>query len=191
MSDCVSSCPLSLSIARQLGFLSTCGRNFTTSPIRYPPNVTSCPSRRSTHRCPISLFMSGALRRSSTDGSHREVGFKEDDRGEESVRYGTSLNLGQRRRGGEAANDEGKASEALPLRNAEVGDLVQVDGKGNGELKMRGERRVMKRSSLMAKQVISMSSALSLGFVSQLWVDTDTVSEIVLPLKLGKMKISC
>ncbi|KAH7667469.1 PRC-barrel-like protein [Dioscorea alata] len=36
----------------------------------------------------------------------------------------------------------------------------------------RPRRRVMKRSSLMAKQVISMRSARSLGFVSQLWVDT-------------------
>ncbi|XP_020685611.2 uncharacterized protein LOC110101870 [Dendrobium catenatum] len=36
----------------------------------------------------------------------------------------------------------------------------------------RGGRRVMRRSNLLAKQVISMESACSLGFVSQLWIDT-------------------
>ena len=36
-------------------------------------------------------------------------------------------------------------------------------------------RQVMKRSSLMAKQVISVRSARSLGFISQLWVDTRLV----------------
>lgn len=41
-----------------------------------------------------------------------------------------------------------------------------------GDSGVRGGRRVMRRSNLLAKQVISMDSARSLGFVSQLWVDT-------------------
>lgn len=187
MSDCVSSSPLSLSVTRQLGFLSTSGRSFTSA-IRCPHNVISHPRRHLSHGYFLS-FTCGALRRSSKDGPYREVGFREDDSGDESVRSGKSLNFDQQERGGEAANVEGKDSGTLPLRNAGEGDLVQVEGKGNGELKMRGGRQVMRRSSLMAKQVISMSSALSLGFVSQLWVDTATVSEIVfLPLKLLKIQ---
>ncbi|KAG0496085.1 hypothetical protein HPP92_000664 [Vanilla planifolia] len=35
-----------------------------------------------------------------------------------------------------------------------------------------GGRQIIRRSNLLAKQVISMESARSLGFVSQLWVDT-------------------
>ena len=39
-------------------------------------------------------------------------------------------------------------------------------------------RQLMKRSSILAKQVISIESALSLGFVSQLWVNTTSVSTV-------------
>ncbi|KAM7463883.1 hypothetical protein LguiA_032004 [Lonicera macranthoides] len=39
---------------------------------------------------------------------------------------------------------------------------------------MRRGRQLMRRSNLIAKQVISLHSALSLGFVSQLWVDTNS-----------------
>ncbi|KAK8961845.1 hypothetical protein KSP40_PGU000789 [Platanthera guangdongensis] len=38
--------------------------------------------------------------------------------------------------------------------------------------RVRGGRQVMRRSNLLAKQVICIESARSLGFVSQLWVDT-------------------
>ncbi|PIN21366.1 hypothetical protein CDL12_05911 [Handroanthus impetiginosus] len=38
----------------------------------------------------------------------------------------------------------------------------------------KGRGQMVRRSNIMAKQVISISSALSLGFVSQLWVDTSS-----------------
>ncbi|KAJ7950131.1 PRC-barrel-like [Quillaja saponaria] len=38
----------------------------------------------------------------------------------------------------------------------------------------RRSRQVMRRTSFLAKQVISIQSALSLGFISQLWVDTNS-----------------
>ncbi|GAA0160396.1 hypothetical protein LIER_39033 [Lithospermum erythrorhizon] len=40
-------------------------------------------------------------------------------------------------------------------------------------------RQTLKRSSILAKQVICVESALSLGFVSQLLVDVDSVREFV------------
>lgn len=40
----------------------------------------------------------------------------------------------------------------------------------------RGVKQMTTRSNLVAKQVISIQSALSLGFISQLWVDTTSVS---------------
>ncbi|XP_078160426.1 uncharacterized protein LOC144555862 isoform X2 [Carex rostrata] len=51
----------------------------------------------------------------------------------------------------------------------------QTDGTGSGELERRVRsrgRQMVGRSSLLAKQVISIKSARSLGFISQLWVDT-------------------
>ncbi|TKY65660.1 hypothetical protein E2542_SST08520 [Spatholobus suberectus] len=41
-----------------------------------------------------------------------------------------------------------------------------------GKLRVRRGKQVVRRSNLLAKQVVSIRSALSLGFVSQLWVDT-------------------
>ncbi|XP_014496531.1 uncharacterized protein LOC106758120 [Vigna radiata var. radiata] len=70
------------------------------------------------------------------------------------------------------------------------GDLIRVqgdvDGDGNdlkkdddqgenekfGDKRVRRAKQVIRRSNLLAKQVISIRSALSMGFVSQLWVDT-------------------
>ncbi|WVZ09006.1 hypothetical protein V8G54_022352 [Vigna mungo] len=70
------------------------------------------------------------------------------------------------------------------------GDLIRVqgdvDGDGNdlkkdgdqgenekfGDKRVRRGKQVIRRSNLLAKQVISIRSALSMGFVSQLWVDT-------------------
>lgn len=48
--------------------------------------------------------------------------------------------------------------------------------KFGGKLRVRRGKQVIRRSNLLAKQVISIHSALSLGFVSQLWVDTSSVS---------------
>ncbi|XP_058214774.1 uncharacterized protein LOC131326168 isoform X2 [Rhododendron vialii] len=52
----------------------------------------------------------------------------------------------------------------------------------NGDRNARRGRQLMKRSNMLAKQVISTQSALSLGFVSQLWVDT--VSWVVLVVEV-------
>jgi hypothetical protein len=48
------------------------------------------------------------------------------------------------------------------------------------ESKSKNSRQAVKRSNVIAKQVISKTSALSMGFVSQLWVDTTSVSVIYL-----------
>ncbi|XVF65962.1 hypothetical protein PTKIN_Ptkin09bG0292900 [Pterospermum kingtungense] len=61
--------------------------------------------------------------------------------------------------------------------------------KGSGEsgdelVKMENRRRqVMKRSNMVAKQVISIQSAQSLGFVSQLWVDTTSWLVLVVEVR--------
>ncbi|CAL5335299.1 unnamed protein product [Camellia sinensis] len=54
--------------------------------------------------------------------------------------------------------------------------LEELEQSNVGSIDARRGRQLMKRSNLLAKQVISIQSALSLGFVSQLWVDTVSVS---------------
>ncbi|XP_027351553.1 uncharacterized protein LOC113862651 isoform X2 [Abrus precatorius] len=83
-------------------------------------------------------------------------------------------------------NDDDKGSGKRE-RGLEGDDLVRVQGdedevdlkegdeqveRFGGKLKVRRGKQVIRRSSLLAKQVISIRSALSLGFISQLWVDT-------------------
>lgn len=50
-------------------------------------------------------------------------------------------------------------------------ELGQIEDGNRVDFKRRG-KELMRRSNLVAKQVISIQSARSLGFVTQLWVDT-------------------
>ncbi|WJX76879.1 hypothetical protein P8452_60251 [Trifolium repens] len=61
---------------------------------------------------------------------------------------------------------DGDVDDEVDLRKD---DKVEKFG---GNLRLRKGKQVIRRSNLLAKQVISIQSALSLGFVSQLWVDT-------------------
>jgi hypothetical protein len=65
---------------------------------------------------------------------------------------------------------DGDVDDEVDLRKD---DKVEKFG---GNLRLRKGKQVIRRSNLLAKQVISIQSALSLGFVSQLWVDTTSVS---------------
>ncbi|RZS16704.1 hypothetical protein BHM03_00048768 [Ensete ventricosum] len=77
-----------------------------------------------------------------------------------------------------------KEEEMVSDKRGLVEDLIPPGGRGSTELEsadegrlvsrvgVKGRRQIMKRSNLLAKQVISIQSAQSLGFVSQLWVDT-------------------
>ncbi|XP_068669135.1 uncharacterized protein [Aristolochia californica] len=49
---------------------------------------------------------------------------------------------------------------------------VEENGEPVGKSILISKKQVLRRSNMLAKQVISMQSALSLGFVAQLWVDT-------------------
>ncbi|KAL0844521.1 hypothetical protein Bca101_017767 [Brassica carinata] len=64
------------------------------------------------------------------------------------------------------------------------GDLIQQVGeKDLINLGSKAFKQTMTRSNLVAKQVISIQSALSLGFISQLWVDTTSWLVLVLDVK--------
>ncbi|KAL3356952.1 hypothetical protein AABB24_017557 [Solanum stoloniferum] len=68
--------------------------------------------------------------------------------------------------------------EAEEIMKREVGEKLELE-KGI----LRRKKQMMKRSNLIAKQVISIQSALSLGFVSQLWVDINSVRSTTLLLQ--------
>ncbi|KAA8517632.1 hypothetical protein F0562_015106 [Nyssa sinensis] len=60
--------------------------------------------------------------------------------------------------------------------------LEELERPKGGPVSMSG-RQLMKRSNMFAKQVISVKSALSLGFVSQLWVDTNSWVVLVVEVR--------
>ncbi|GMN40624.1 hypothetical protein TIFTF001_009850 [Ficus carica] len=113
-----------------------------------------------------------------------------------------------RREGGEANSS---SSEFLELkeekesggeRRGGFGDenLVRLEdndeeerlgGDDEGRMVVRKGRQVMRRSSLLAKQVISVRSALSLGFVSQLWVDTTSWVVLFLEVRPNLLSGEC
>ncbi|XP_062211166.1 uncharacterized protein LOC133912452 [Phragmites australis] len=76
------------------------------------------------------------------------------------------------------AEEEEAVAVAVEMKDVgeRDGDVSEVDGEREAERSggMRRRRRRMqmaRRSALLAKQVVSVRSARSLGFVSQLWVD--------------------
>ncbi|KAH9610310.1 hypothetical protein KSS87_017511, partial [Heliosperma pusillum] len=70
-------------------------------------------------------------------------------------------------------NDESKARDGVLIREKEEEEEEEVKLERKRELGLKNTRKqLIKRSSLVAKQVIGIHSACSLGFVSQLWVDT-------------------
>ncbi|CAK7343534.1 unnamed protein product [Dovyalis caffra] len=73
----------------------------------------------------------------------------------------------------ELKDGERKGKEKQDLAAVEDGTKVEKERKQtrNG----RRGKQVIKRSSILAKQVISIQSALSLGFVSQIWVDAKSL----------------
>lgn len=97
-----------------------------------------------------------------TDGSNSFVEIDEND----TKGSGKSVNeLGE----DELIRVQGDGDEDSDGVDLRKDDKVEKFG---GNLRLRRGKQVIRRSNLLAKQVISIQSALSLGFVSQLWVDT-------------------
>ncbi|KAI3677793.1 hypothetical protein L6452_37063 [Arctium lappa] len=68
-------------------------------------------------------------------------------------------------------------------KEGEEDDVVKLDVNKKNEVIRRKGKQVMKRSNVIAKQVISIQSALSLGFISQLWVDTNTWIVVIVEVR--------
>ncbi|KAI3507289.1 hypothetical protein L1887_22210 [Cichorium endivia] len=83
--------------------------------------------------------------------------------------------------------NEGEQDDLVKIREAEDDVDVkseELDVDNNNQVKIiRKGKQLMKRSSVIAKQVISIQSALSLGFISQLWVDTNTWMVVIVEVR--------
>ncbi|KAJ6699365.1 hypothetical protein OIU79_012591 [Salix purpurea] len=132
-----------------------------------------------------SVNRNGRLKFTTTKASKNsgEVGFKEKGQEEEEKNFeleSSRIHKDKETKVGSLGFDilelkdggtDGK--EEKDLIAVEEGSKVEKDRN-----KLRNGRRgkqVIKRSSILAKQVISIQSALSLGFVSQIWVDTKSL----------------
>ncbi|EXB74400.1 hypothetical protein L484_004219 [Morus notabilis] len=145
-----------------------------------------------------------------------ELGFKE--KGEDPFEdFETNISKFKRKKNGGGRRREGgeaNSSELLELKDEKVSgeskrsfedeNLVRFeDGNGDGDeeeeklvradgrMGLRKGRQVVRRSSLLAKQVISIRSALSLGFVSQLWVDTTSWVVLFLEVRPNLLSGEC
>lgn len=97
-----------------------------------------------------------------TDGS---IPFVEIDENDDKGSGNSGNELGE----DELIRVQGDGDEDRDGVDLRINDKVEKFG---GNLRLRRGKQVIRRSNLLAKQVISIQSALSLGFVSQLWVDT-------------------
>ncbi|CAI8583632.1 unnamed protein product [Vicia faba] len=131
--------------------------------------------------------VTAAIKRSN--GFYEELQFddtKENDFGLELESNPLDENSSKEIDGYISLDDKGSGKSENELRED---DLIRVRGDGEGDvgvdlrkddkvekfggnLRLRKGKQVIRRSNLLAKQVISIQSALTLGFVSQLWVDT-------------------
>ncbi|XP_010509144.1 PREDICTED: uncharacterized protein LOC104785593 [Camelina sativa] len=76
----------------------------------------------------------------------------------------------------------GSDTAELP-RESDLIRLVDGNDLSNNTIASRGFKQTTARSNLVAKQVVSIQSALSLGFISQLWVDTASWLVLVVDIK--------
>lgn len=139
----------------------------------------------------FSLSNTGANRQLAALGSQEslfsgELGFK-DEGSAATTSFQDLEKVSSRRDGTDASSSTDSSSELnfLELEEEEEErkgkssskeeDLVPKKSDWENAGLKRG-KQMMKRSNIVAKQVISVQSARSLGFVSQLWVDTVSVS---------------
>lgn len=134
-----------------------------------------------------SVNRSGRLKLTSIKASKNtgEVGFKEKGQEEEEKNFELESSRIQKDKETKVGS---LGFDILELKDGEkVGkeeqDLVAVEKERNKIRNGRRGKQVIRRSSILAKQVISIQSALSLGFVSQIWVDTKSWVVLVVEVR--------
>lgn len=195
MCDCLHFALLSHS-----SVISTCNLGFSALPTpRFLPFLWYSKSKAqyvSTHlklnsKASIKAKLNSSPLSSDDYGFYGEFGVKEDVMSE--IQWTTERrdeNEDQNLSPGNGIKDDflefdGENSGKEGVGRVKDEELVR-SGVGSGDVDSKLERRsvksrrqMMRRSSMIAKQVISINSALSLGFVSQLWLDINSVSRML------------
>lgn len=134
-----------------------------------------------------SVNRSGRLKLTSIKASKNtgEVGFKEKGQEEEEKNFELESSRIQNDKETEVGS---LGFDILELKDGEKDgkeeqDLVAVEKERNKIRNGRRGKQVIRRSSILAKQVFSIQSALSLGFVSQIWVDTKSWVVLVVEVR--------
>ncbi|XP_042946636.1 uncharacterized protein LOC122279830 isoform X1 [Carya illinoinensis] len=159
MCDCLPSSPLPFSLAKyRKSGLTTSAWRPQHEPIRYIHAWKS--PRLAISRCgnPSKVFESEDYE------SYDKLGFKE--KGENNSVSGEAASSAFDFLELKGAKGNTRSEESVEER-----DLLEVGEQINGRVAPRKGRQMVRRSNMVAKQVISIRSALSLGFVSELWVD--------------------
>ncbi|KAI3874712.1 hypothetical protein MKX03_015189 [Papaver bracteatum] len=127
------------------------------------------------HTCNISKSVITKVSSESSDDyqSFDELGFEENPKKGSDEKVGASsidfLELEKERMESVRSSVSAENEEILKVEDLDSGGLKSEE---LGKVGLRSGRQLMRRSSMIAKQVIGIESAISLGFVSQLWVDT-------------------
>lgn len=164
MCNCLSSTPLHFSVTKYRKFgLTKSNWRPQNEPIPYI-HIRNFPRLTKSYcRNPNEVF---------GPQEYGELGFKE--KGENSSGGGETASSGLNILELKGSLADGKRSTRSE-KSVEQRELVE-----GGKMGMRKGRQMMRRSNMVAKRVISIRSALSLGFVSELWVDTTSVSDNIL-----------
>ncbi|CAN1303230.1 hypothetical protein LINPERPRIM_LOCUS25771 [Linum perenne] len=168
MFNCIPSHPLPISIfrARNNGF------DASSSPVIYPHKP---PNFRFNF-----VYASAGTNRGEFgpqyDDFLDEVGFRK--KGKRELEFQSVLDQEFTRGGVVRLKGEERRKKQQDLQEEEE---EYIERRNGGRVKSR--RDLAKRSSLLAKQVISVRSALSLGFISQLWVDPTNWAVVVIEVR--------
>ncbi|XP_030538619.2 uncharacterized protein LOC115746837 [Rhodamnia argentea] len=122
------------------------------------------------------------------DGDSRHFELETDRSSDAESKEGSGIGRSNAAEGGNLGAETPAVSdgEEGEVRRSEGGDAsleLRREEEPESKLRVRCGRQVMRRSSMVAKQVISIESALSLGFVSQLWVDTAAWNVVIVEVR--------
>lgn len=169
MCDCLPSSSLYFAITkfRQLGFPKS--NQKPQVPYFSTPICTNLNTPGPTNGRSLFLCRKASESPSEASGFHAQLGFKEK---EENLFDLESKPIDATQNGiGPSTGTTSLGSDFLEPQSSEGDGLENKEG-FDGNVGLSKRRQLVRRSSILAKQVISIQSALSLGFVSQLWVNT-------------------
>ncbi|KAD4584554.1 hypothetical protein R6Q59_036573 [Mikania micrantha] len=160
--------------------------------IRFPPasiHIISTPASFDCTRKPPTKFSIKTSRNSNPSSSNSdqhqfldELKFKEKETKKTQFEFNDNLDKETN-----FLQFEGEEEDLVKIRESQ--DEVDVKlgefevCKNNQVKVVRKGKQLMKRSNVIAKQVISIESAVSLGFISQLWVDTNTWMVVIVEVR--------